>query len=322
MKTRGLVVTIALALLALLAVEAGEAWARTRSGGSRGSRSYSAPARPAPMTPSRPADPGSIRPSPTSPQMAPARPGIFGGLMGGLTGFMLGGLLGGLLFGGLGHGFGFGLLDLLLVAGGIWLLFTLFRSRRSAPQPAYAGAGQAYAGAGQSAYGRVETEPAGTTTVASETPAGVSDLERGLGHIRQMDPGFDPSTAADETRRLFADLQGALGRRDMGSLRDRLTPEMHATLQAQCDQLRSARHSNRVERIDLRRAEVTEAWQETGRDYVTVYLEGSLIDYVVDDTSGRALDGSATTPVELAEYWTLTRPVGRNRWMLSAIQTG
>ncbi|MGH2626485.1 MAG: Tim44 domain-containing protein [Anaerolineales bacterium] len=236
--------------------------------------------------------------------------------MGGLTGFMLGGLLGGLLFGGLGHGFGFGLLDLLLVAGGAWLLFTLLRNRRSTPQPAYAGAAQ-------SAYGRVESETAAATiTGAHEARAGVSDLERGLGHIRQMDPGFDPSVAADETRRLFADLQGALGRRDMGPLRDRLTPEMHATLQAQCDQLRSARQSNRVERIDLRRAEVTEAWQEAGRDFVTVYLEGSLIDYVKDDASGRVVEGSTTTPVELTEYWTLTRPVGRNRWLLSAIQSG
>src|SRR5216683_358131 len=106
-----------------------DAWARAgggSSGGSRGSRSYSSPAKPAPspMTPSQPS-------SPASP--APQRPGWGGGLMGGLAGFALGGLLGSMLFGhGMGGGFGggFGLLEMLLIGGGIFLLVRMFRGRQ------------------------------------------------------------------------------------------------------------------------------------------------------------------------------------------------
>src|SRR5258708_33710117 len=107
-----------------------DAWARAgsgRSGGSRGSRSYSFPAKPAasPMTPSQPV-------APASP--APQRPAWGGGLMGGLAGFALGGLLGSMLFGhGMGGGFGggFGLLEMLLIGGG---LFLPVRTSRN-PQP-------------------------------------------------------------------------------------------------------------------------------------------------------------------------------------------
>jgi predicted lipid-binding transport protein (Tim44 family) len=76
-----------------------------------------------------------------------------------------------------------------------------------------------------------------------------------------------------------------------------------------------------VEKIDLRGADVTEAWQEGGQDFVTVHLRGSMLDYTVDDASGNVVDGSRTTPAEVDEYWTFTRPVGPNRWKLSAIQT-
>jgi predicted lipid-binding transport protein (Tim44 family) len=76
-----------------------------------------------------------------------------------------------------------------------------------------------------------------------------------------------------------------------------------------------------VERADLRRSEITEAWQESGRDYVTVCLAGSLLDYTVDDTTGAVVAGSSTQRENVEEFWTFTRPVGPNAWRLSAIQT-
>src|SRR5206468_1076471 len=83
-----------------------------------------------PATPSR----GIAQPTP---QPAPQRPGFFGSLMGGIAGFALGGLLGSLLFGG-GFGGGIGLLEILLVVVGVFLLMRMIRGRQSAPEPAYA----------------------------------------------------------------------------------------------------------------------------------------------------------------------------------------
>ena len=65
---------------------------------------------------------------------------------------------------------------------------------------------------------------------------------------------------------------------------------------------------------------MTEAWQESGQDWVTVYFAVSLVDYTVDDASGGIVDGSRTRQ-DIEEYWTFTRPVGTNPWRLSAIQT-
>ncbi|HEY3066070.1 MAG TPA: Tim44 domain-containing protein [Methylomirabilota bacterium] len=314
MKTRGWLFAIVIVMGTLVLADAGHVWARVGGGGSRGSRSYSAPAKPAPATPATPSTPSrSYNPQPTPPPAA-ARPSLFRGLMTGLAGFAIGGLIGSLLFGGLGHGFGIGLFDILLIGGGLLLLMSVLRRRRAdAPAPAYAGA------PGAARYDYVPDGSVAGTAVAVDPAA--ADLERGIGHIRAMDASFDPAAFAAHAPAVFRAVQGGLAMRDLASLREELTPEMYSELQSQADRLRSARRTNRVERIEIKRSEVTEAWQESGRDYVTIYLSGSLLDWVVDDTTGAVVEGSPTTPSEFEEYWTFARPVGRNRWMLSAIQT-
>ena len=100
--------------------------------GSRGSRSYSRPASP------------SYQPSQSRQQSAPA-PGAFqqpagGGFMRSMAGGMMGGMLGSMLFGGTagagggtggGAGGGTGLLNILLLAGGGYLLYRYLKKRRA-----------------------------------------------------------------------------------------------------------------------------------------------------------------------------------------------
>ena len=323
MRSRMWVVIVGLALGVAVVGQVSDAWARAKGGGggsSRGSKSYSAPARPSsPASPTTPSSPSRSLNQPGSPA-APARPGFFGGgLMGGLAGFALGGLLGSMLFGGLGHGLGgfggIGLMDILLIGGGLALLI-MFLRRRSAqqqPQPAYAGMGGSYR------EPNVPT-PAPTATVTA-APVEVSDVDRGLSHIAQMDGGLNPDALVASARDTFFDVQGALTARDMSRVRDKVTPELFVELQGQANELRAAGRTNRVERADLRRCEITEAWQESGRDYVTVYFTGSLLDYTVDDATGAVVAGSSTQRENVEEFWTFTRPVGPNPWRLSAIQT-
>lgn len=312
MKRARLIVGVLVALFAL-ALWTADAWARVgggRSSGSRGSRSYSAPVRPSP-SPASPSQPA----APTSPQPAPQRPGgMFGGLMGGIAGFMLGGLLGSMLFGGMGSGLfgGIGLMEIVIIGGLVYFAIRYMRGRqRLEPAPATAGTG-----------GGASWSP-GNQSMASatlEAPAVSDDLERGMRHVRQMDATFDPAAFSDTASDLFFKIQAGWAARDMGSARDLLAPEMYAELQKECDHLRAQRRINRLENIAVRSAEVTEAWQEGGQDYVTVRFLANLLDYTMDEATSQVVEGSRTEPVKFEEYWTFVRPVGPNRWKLAAIQ--
>jgi hypothetical protein len=103
-----------------------------RSSGSRGSRSYSSPARPSPQQ------------NQTRQQVAPAPNSLQqqtgGGFMRGMAGGIMGGMLGSMLFSGIaeagggagsGMGGGIGLFEIILLAGGSYLLYRYINKKRA-----------------------------------------------------------------------------------------------------------------------------------------------------------------------------------------------
>lgn len=212
---------------------------------------------------------------------------------------MLAGFAGSLISSSL-FGVSWGLLALVFIGSGIVLFAAFLRRRRAVP---------ARMPEAVSIPSRLDTRPSGD-----------SSFDRGVSDIRRTDAKFDPAKFAGYAGMVFRDVQNAWMIRDIGVLRDRLSPEMHGELHVRCDRLRKSRHVNRIDHIDIR-ADITEAWQESDQDYVTAYISGSLVDYTIDEATGSLVDGSSAIPKDVEEFWTFTRPAGLNPWMLSAIQT-
>src|SRR5712691_546324 len=119
----------------------------------------------------------------------------------------------------------------------------------------------------------------------AESPPPATNLDDGIRDIRRADPKFDPARFTGYIEMVYRSVHTARMSRDVASLRDRVTPELHGELQAQCDRLRSLGHASHVEDVEIR-AQVTEAWREDGRDYVTAYIAGAMLDYTVDEITG------------------------------------
>jgi predicted lipid-binding transport protein (Tim44 family) len=231
--------------------------------------------------------------------------GMMGGLAGGFLGSMLFGGLGGMGSGGLDGGGGFGMLDIVLLGGLAYLGYRFFMKRRQE----------------QAAW---PSQGAGTTPGPYAAPAAVADTagedrNNGLEYIRRMDPAFDGKAFGETASDAFFRLQGGWTRRDLSPVSGLLTDEMRATLQADADALKAKGQINRLENISVRNVEITEAWQESGQDYLTVLFQANLLDYTTDE-AGKVLSGSDAVPVKFEEFWTFTRPVGPGAWRLSAIQ--
>ncbi len=107
--------------------------------------------------------------------------------------------------------------------------------------------------------------------------------------------------------------------RDLEKFRPVLTEEMQEVFRKQIEDLRARRQINRLENITVRSVELTEVWQERGLDYITVRFLANLLDYTLDETTGKIVSGSDSEPVKFEEFWTWVRPVGPNPWRLSAI---
>jgi predicted lipid-binding transport protein (Tim44 family) len=292
-----------------------------RSGGFRGSRSYQAPSRPSqPAAPRREATPPPQQPGPVAPQP--------GGFMRGLGTAVLGGFLGSMLFSGLAHGFGglggiggsgFGLLEILLIAGLGYFLYRKFRT----PAVASGYGTMQYQNMGYGTGSRYDSTsnpygPASSAPPQETAAAGEPDFRT----ILAMDRNFDPSRFLKTAQDIFFKVQGAWNREDTATLNSLCGPELMRTWEEELAALRARGQKNRMENIALSSSEITEAWTESGQDYITVRVRANLLDYTVDAKSGAVISGSNSDPIEFEEYWTFSRPVGPNLWKLSAVQQG
>ncbi len=284
------------------------------SSGSRGSRTFSAPAPTAtapssvqPMQRTETINPGLSRPGQLgAPVAQPRRFGFGSGLMAGLLGAGIFGMLfgGGFFSGlsGLGSMFGF-LGQIILFAGLAWLALRFFR-RRS--EPAFAGPAS---GNARSALGGVPLGGGMTSGGQAASPARPE---------RQDALGIGPQDYEAFERNL-AGVQTAYGREDMATLSRLVTPEMLRYFSSDLEANRSRGVRNEVSDPRLLQGDLAEAWREGATDYATVAMRFSIIDVMMDRTSGRIVGGEAGRPTEVTELWTFRRD-GRAAWILSGIQ--
>lgn len=251
---------------------------RSRSFGSRPSyqRSAPAPAQNPTTTQAKPA-PGSQTgmTTPTSSR--------WGGMLGG---FLMGGLIGSLLFGG-GHGFGGpGLMDLLLIGGGLMLLMRFLRARQMAAQPAapaslYSGSGQSWGQSGYTPDGEPPTPPA-------------------------LPPGFDAEEFRKGATAIFNRLQASWDKRDLEDIRQFTSTAVFAEIQRQAQE---DPHPSKTEvlMVDCRIVEVRDIDQQT---VVSVLYDAMLRE-----------DGDRTAK-QVRELWHFSRDARRPEdfWILEGIQ--
>ena len=286
-----------------------------RSFGSSGSRSYS-----------RPASPYS---QPSQSRQASPAPGGFqqqlggGGFMRSMAGGLVGGMLGGMLFrslgfagaGGMGGG-GIGIFEIILLAGIGYLIYRYIKKKREGAL-AYNGPSDYQVGGYQNAGNQGGTVTQLSNYQAEELHGG--NVDAGLAHVRQMDPSFDENRFNDTVMDIFFKIQGSWMNRDLAPVAGLLTDEMKRIFQEDLDRLLRDKQINRLENIAVRNVEISEAWQESGQDFIMASIYANLLDYTTDDTSGAVLSGSKIDPVKFEECWTFTRPVGNNPWRLTAI---
>ena len=297
-----------------------EVFARAGSGrsssGSRGTRTYSAPASPTSPSPTSPSR-SVTSPTPTAPAPQPMQqPSMWRSIAGGV----MGGLIGGMLFRSLGFGApgdggmggGIGLFEIVLIGGILYFLYRFLKRRREE-----AAVGATYQG-GQSVGTAIP--PSQPAYVPSAGNASADDLQQGISHVRQMDAGFDEKVFTDACMDVFFQIQGAWANRDLATAKNVLTDEMYGILSEDARRLKSEKKINRLDNIAVRSVDISEVWQESGQDYITVRFQANLLDYTIDESTKEVLSGSRTEPVKFEEYWTFTRPVGKNAWRLSAIQ--
>lgn len=281
--------------------------------------------------------PGQMRPGlgvpaqqPSWSQRNPFLSGMLGGLAGsavwsGISG-MFGGHHGGYGSGygsgyGPGHGYGstgggFGILPLLLLLGGGWWLYRKM-SRNSQER--------AVASSGLSGWGRPvgqDGAPSAATFDVAARPVtgfgGQQTLDQGLAAIQLNSPGLTRQGLEDRLSAVFFGIQEAWSAQDGMAFQRLCAPEIAEQFSRDLDEARRHGERNVLKNIVIRRFDMSEAWTEMDREFVTARIQARLIDYV--ERGGEVIEGSQDDPTDFAETWTFARARGGDDWRLTAIE--
>ncbi|NLW82146.1 MAG: Tim44 domain-containing protein [Desulfovibrionales bacterium] len=222
-------------------------------------------------------------------QAAPSPGSRFGGLGGMFGGLLMGGLLGSMLFGG---GFsGPGMLDLLLLGFGGFLLLKFIRSRRTATATA-----APYANAGSGAtYDPVQGGGWGNQVFR----------QPGAKHGPDLPDGVDEQEFLAGAKALYIRLQSSWDRRDLHDIGQFTTQEVYREISRQAELDPSP---GRTEILMLE-ARVLEARTVGSETVISVLFDAML------------REGAQDAPAEqIREVWHVRRDQNAPQWTLEGIQ--
>ena len=127
--------------------------------------------------------------------------------------------------------------------------------------------------------------------------------------IKQSEPDFDPEKFKEIAQDVFFKVQAAWMRRDTSSVQGLIGQQLKTEYDAQFADLKQKGLINRLENIAVRSIEIVDVGMEGQEVYIKVLFTANLLDYTVEESSGKVVKGDSTEPVKFEEFWTFARPV-------------
>lgn len=197
-----------------------------------------------------------------------------------------------------------GLLDLSVLASFFYLGYAVIasalRGPRKPPEPSCP------------AFLKCRERAPATLTVNPEAEAGIQA-------IAAADPGFDLAAFGEFARRVMEDLHAAWNRQDLEALAGKVGEDVLQYLGMGLKIFHLREEISRLEDVSLRRLIVTAAGRESGLEFITVRMEGDVMDYILQKSSYKLVSGSLTYPSTLQEVWRFERGAGQP-WKLVDIE--
>ena len=127
---------------------------------------------------------------------------------------------------------------------------------------------------------------------------------------RQLDPAFDEAAIREKLAGLYADLQHAWTRKDLTGVRRSLTDAFYAQMDRQLASYRDGNRTNHVDDITVELVAVQGFRRQGSMDHMIVAVTARIVDYTVDDSTGRVIGGTDRKHIRMEYEWELVRRAG------------
>ncbi|MGN0978850.1 MAG: TIM44-like domain-containing protein [Candidatus Avoscillospira sp.] len=173
---------------------------------------------------------------------------------------------------------GLGTYGLPVICVGIWLLIGCVKNKRKA--------------------NRSETVP---TAQRNLVP---------MGSYHRLDPGFREDDLTAKISNLYVQMQNAWTQKDITVIRPHCTDHFYTQMERQLEQKRQQHETNYVERIAVLGVTLDGFTQTGGNDVIYATVRTRIIDYTLNDDTGKLVSGSRTQEKFMTYEWELVRQSG------------
>ena len=133
-------------------------------------------------------------------------------------------------------------------------------------------------------------------------------LNAGLNALRVRDPEFNEADFLDDASNLYVRLQHAWTAKDLEPVRPALSDSFFAQMERQLQQHINNHTTNYVEKIAVLSTDIIGCEQDETYDILTVWVNARIIDYTLDDASGKLVGGSRSVEKFMTYQWQFIRP--------------
>jgi len=141
-----------------------------------------------------------------------------------------------------------------------------------------------------------------------------------LEQLATSDSSWDIDKIKAQVEIAFFKIQDAWMKRDQEIAKEYMSERLYTKHKVQTDQMLSEKRKNILERINLKEARIVEVadYEDDSKDRIWVYIKGSMIDYIIDETTGKVVSGDKSEAENFSELWKFVRSP-QNKWVLDEI---
>lgn len=137
----------------------------------------------------------------------------------------------------------------------------------------------------------------------------------------RADHFWDPDSLKERVKHVFFKVQEAWMARNQDLARDCMSRKLFQDHKQQTDLMKTNGTKNVLENIHLKRARIVEVldYDDNSKDQFWVHIEGSMIDYTINDKTGDVVSGRKNKAESFKELWKFLRE--DHGWVLDEIDS-
>ena len=131
-----------------------------------------------------------------------------------------------------------------------------------------------------------------------------------MAEYEQLDENFDKAELTSKLSNLYVQMQDCWQKKDISPIRPYCTDAFFTQMDNQIQRKKQKGQTNYIERIAVLSVELRGWCQEGGNDVLVARLNTRIVDYTLDDKTGKLISGSRDKEKFMVYEWDLVRTTG------------